>query len=60
MLPLLNDLNVAVFGKVANPEIFAFKYALQVHVGGDYFAIVLRFYEGVEVFGFFRPVPQVT
>lgn len=52
ILPLLNDPNVTAFGKTANPEVFQFKYARVVEETREAFAVVLRFYEGVEVFGF--------
>lgn len=55
IVPYLNDPATAVFGITANPEIFQFKYARQVVERGDYFAVVMRFYEGVEVFGLLTP-----
>jgi hypothetical protein len=56
--PYLNDPNITVSATTANPEVFQFKYARQVDGNGRvYFAIIMKFYEGVEVFGFLTPEP---
>jgi hypothetical protein len=51
ILPIINDPNMAVLGKAANPKVFQFKYAIGKDGDKEAFVIVLRFYEGVEVFG---------
>lgn len=59
ILPPLNDPRVAVVGKTENSKVFQFKYAHVREETREAFAIVLRFYEGVEVFGFVTAEPEV-
>ena len=51
IVPLLNNPHIAVVGKVSNPKVFQYKYAHAIEGERQAFAAVLRFYEGVEVFG---------
>jgi len=60
ILPILNDPRVTVFGNVANPEVFQFKYARVIEETKEVFAVVLRFYEGVEVFGIVTTDPPLV
>jgi len=60
ILPILNDPNISFLGSVANPEVFQFKYARLVEGTKEAFAIVLRFYQGVEVFGLITSDPELV
>jgi hypothetical protein len=53
--PHLNDPNVAKEGKTHNPEIFRYKYARAEENGKEGLAIVMLFYNGVEVLGLITP-----
>jgi len=51
IVPLLNVPKFAVLGQVSNPKVFQYKYAHVIEKSRKAFAIMLRFYEGVEVLG---------